>query len=170
VNNKAVYAGSFDPVTYGHLWVIEKSANMYDQVIIAIGNNPDKRYMFSIHERMTMLQDTTKHLDNVIVEAFSDEFLVNYAKRKQANFLIRGIRNNIDYEYERTMRYINSDLNPDITSIFLMPPRKYAEISSSLIKGLIQFNEWETALKKYLPEASFNSLTNYIAHKNNNDK
>lgn len=149
---RAVYAGSFDPVTNGHLWIIRKAVELFDEVIVAIGVNPDKYCSFSVEERLEMLQAVTQEFSNLRVEVFENQFLVNYAQSVGANYIIRGIRTASDYEYERTMRYINTDLHPDITTIFLLPPREYAEVSSTMVKGLVGPQGWEQVIRQYLPE------------------
>ncbi len=158
---KAVYAGSFDPVTNGHLWIIEQSSKIFDNVLVAVGQNADKNYTFSLDERLIMLRHATKKIDNVEITYFSNEFLVNYAQKVNAKFIIRGIRNNHDYDYEKSIRHINADLSEDINTIFLMPPRNYAEVSSSMVKGLIGSNGWEEIAKKYVPKEVLEQL---IAH------
>ncbi|WP_374354229.1 pantetheine-phosphate adenylyltransferase [Chitinimonas sp.] len=150
---RAVYAGSFDPVTNGHLWMIERGYELFDEMIVAIGVNPDKRATFSVEEREDMLREVTQHLPNLKVTSFENQFLVNYARSVGANYILRGIRNPSDYEFERTMRYINSDLVPEVTTTFLMPPRSIAEVSSTMIKGLVGPEGWEEVLKKYVPPA-----------------
>ena len=157
---KAVYAGSFDPVTNGHLWIIQQSAMLFDSLVIAIGENFEKNYTFSLHDRLECLQQVTKKFPNIEVTHFKNEFLVNYAK-----IIVRGIRNAGDYEYEKGMRYINSDLNKDITTVFLFPPRDYAELSSSMVKGLVGSNGWEELVKRYVPQNVFDKL-----HKRYNKK
>ncbi|EEG10574.1 pantetheine-phosphate adenylyltransferase [Pseudogulbenkiania ferrooxidans] len=149
---RAVYAGSFDPVTNGHLWIIRKAVELFDEVIVAIGVNPDKHCSFSVEERLEMLLAVTQEFPNLRVEVFENQFLVNYAQSVGANYIIRGIRTASDYEYERTMRYINTDLHPDITTIFLLPPREYAEVSSTMVKGLVGPQGWELVIRQYLPE------------------
>ena len=149
---KAVYAGSFDPPTIGHIWMIEQGAKLFDELIIAIGINPDKKYTFTEKERIAMLQASTKQFPNVKVKLFSNQYLVNFAQSINAGYILRGIRTENDYAYERGMRYINSDLNPKITTVFLIPPREIVEISSSLIKGLVGPAGWEEMLKKFVPE------------------
>ena len=99
-----------------------------------------------------MLKLSTAHIPNIEVTFFKDEFLVNYATQIGANFIVRGIRNATDYEYERSMRYINSDLNSTIDTVFLMPPRDFVEVSSSMIKGLIGPHGWQEIVQKYLPK------------------
>jgi len=149
---KGVYAGSFDPPTNGHLWMIEQGAQIFDELIVAIGINPAKEYAFSFDERVEMLRKLTKQYHNVTVDSFENEFLVNYAKSVGADYVLRGIRSQGDYEYERVMRNINSDLNPNIMTVFLMPPREIAEVSSSFVKGLIGPKGWEKTIMKYVPE------------------
>ena len=167
---KAVYAGSFDPVTNGHLWIIEQGALLFDKLVVAIGENFDKTYNFSVEERLDFLIEATHKYSNIEVAHFNNEFLVNYAKRVGAKFIIRGIRNNTDYEYERNMRNINSDLNKDITTIFLLPPRKYAEVSSNMVRGLVGSNGWEGLVKKYVPDNVYNKLAkHYETQKNAKD-
>ena len=155
---KGIYAGSFDPPTNGHVWMFEQGAALFEDFVVAVGINPDKRYTFSIDERLEMLREITRNHKNVTVDTFENQFLVNYAKIIGAGYIIRGIRSEGDYEFERGMRHINSDLNPDITTIFLMPPRQIAEISSSLVKGLIGPEGWRDIVRKYVPDVVYNKL------------
>jgi len=152
VMKKGVYAGSFDPPTNGHLWMIEQGARLFDEVIVAIGINPDKKYTFSLNERVEMLRNITEKCQNITVDSFENQFLVNYAESVQAGYILRGIRSESDYEYERAMRNINGDLNPNIVTIFLMPPREIAEISSSFVEGLVGPDGWEKIVEKYVPK------------------
>ncbi len=165
---KAIYAGSFDPITNGHLWVIDKSAAIFDELIIAVGDNPDKKYTFSLEQRLSLLESSLAHYPNIKIGHFNGEFLVNYAKRIGATHIVRGIRNSQDYEYEKTMRYINSDLCSDIDTVFLMPPRNYAEVSSSLIKGLVGANGWEEVVAKYVPKEALDALIKINEDKHGN--
>jgi len=139
---KAVYAGSFDPITNGHLWIVEQAIELFDEVVVAIGGNPDKKYTFSLEDRLAALRESLEVIGDVHVDSFANEFLVNYAQSVGAQYIIRGIRNVGDYEFERGMRHINNDLQPNITTVFLMPPREIAEVSSSLVKGLIGPDGW----------------------------
>ena len=150
---KAVYAGSFDPITNGHLWMIQEAVELFDEVVIAIGVNPNKKYTFSVEERLAMIRLATVGITNIKVTAFENQFLVDYAQSIQANYILRGIRTAFDYEYERTMRHINADIYPSIHTLFLMPPREYAEVSSTMIKGLIGPAGWEKLIAQYLPAA-----------------
>ena len=139
----AVYAGSFDPLTNGHLWMIRQGARMFDELIVAMGDNPDKRYTFS-HE--------------VRIAEFHNRFLVDFANEHGATFMLRGIRSTQDYEYERVMRHINADMAPKVCTVFLMPPRDTAELSSSMVKGLIGPEGWEGQVSRYVPHNVFAML------------
>lgn len=160
---RGVYAGSFDPVTNGHLWMIEHGVQLFDEMIIAIGENPDKRYTFGQDERLAMLRETTAHLPNLRVETFENRFLVDYAREEGAHYILRGIREAADYEFERKMRYVNADLAPHIDTVFLMPPREIAEISSTMVKGLVGPHGWEGVVRQYVPAAVFERLLNWQA-------
>lgn len=149
---RGVYAGSFDPVTHGHLWMIEQGAALFDELIVAIGQNPNKQCTFEVEERLAMLRDVSSHLPNVTVAVFDHQFLVNYASCVDAQYILRGIRSASDYEFERTMRYINGDLQPEIHTLFLMPPREIAEVSSTMVKGLAGPQGWQEVVRQYLPE------------------
>lgn len=155
---KAVYAGSFDPPTNGHSWMIQQGARLFDVLIIAIGTNAAKKCAFSLPERVEMLTNITRQYQNIKIDTFQNQFLVNYAKSVGADYILRGIRSEGDYEYERVMRHINSDLNYDVLTVFLLPPREIEEISSSFIKGLIGPQGWKEIIRKYVPEAVYEKL------------
>jgi pantetheine-phosphate adenylyltransferase len=146
-----VYAGTFDPVTLGHLWMIEQGSILFDTLVVAIGTNFEKQEFFSLNERIALLKKSTYRYPNVKIDEFSGQFLIRYSESIGAQFILRGIRNPSDYEYERALRHINSDLNPAITTVFLMPPREISEVSSSIVKGLVGSEGWETILGKYVP-------------------
>jgi pantetheine-phosphate adenylyltransferase len=148
---RAVYAGSFDPITLGHLWMVENGSQLFDELVVAIGVNPEKRCLFPLDERMQMLREVTGHLPNVRVASFENLFLVHYARQVQAGFILRGVRNEQDYQYERGMRYVNEELDGDIKTVLLVPPRGLVEVSSSFVKGLVGPNNWEAVLNKYVP-------------------
>jgi pantetheine-phosphate adenylyltransferase len=148
---KAIYAGSFDPLTSGHLWVIEQGAMLFDELVVAIGVNPTKSCDFTLDERLDMLTETIKHFPNIEVDSYLNKYLIDYAQKKQASFILRGIRNETDYAYERTMRNINGDLDKNVSTVFLMPPRDLAEVSSSMVKSMIGPDGWENIVSKYLP-------------------
>ena len=150
---RCVYAGSFDPITFGHLWMIEQGSRMFDELVVAIGINPDKRYLFTLEERLTALRSATQSLPSVRVASYENLYLVTYAKQIGANFILRGVRNEQDYGYERGMRYVNAEFDPNIQTIFLIPPRQLCEVSSSFVKGLVGPRGWEHILPKYVPTA-----------------
>jgi pantetheine-phosphate adenylyltransferase len=149
----AIYAGSFDPPTNGHLWMIERGAEIFDRLIVAIGVNPAKKSMFTVCERMAMLQASTEHLKNITVASFTNRYLIHYAKSLGALFILRGIRNATDQEFERMLQNVNRDIAPEITTVFMMGPREYLDISSSLVKGLVGPDGWEELVAKYVPPA-----------------
>lgn len=155
---RAVYAGSFDPVTKGHLWMIEHGVALFDEMVVAVGENPDKKYTFSVSEREAMLRETLVHIPRIHVTTFENKFLVNYAQSIGANYILRGIRESSDYEFERKMRYVNADLAPQIDTVFLMPPREIAEISSTMVKGLVGPDGWEEVIRHYVPAPVYRRL------------
>ena len=148
----AVYAGSFDPLTIGHLWMIEQGVSLFDRLVVAIGINPEKRYTFTLEDRLEMLRKSLKQFRNLSVTSFSNSYLIDYAQSIGATHILRGIRSESDYEYERTMRNINGDLDSAICTVFLMPPRHIAEVSSSMVKGLVGPKGWQKVVRKYVPE------------------
>ena len=158
---RAVYAGSFDPVTHGHMHMIREGARMFDELVVAIGSNPDKRYTFGLDERLEFLRLSVAGIENVKLDHFENMFLVDYANTLEADYILRGIRNPNDYEYERGMRHINEDMNPRVVTVFLIPPRQISEVSSSFVKGLVGPRGWERVVKEYLPAAIYD---HFIAH------
>jgi len=153
-----VYAGSFDPLTVGHLWMIEEGARLFDRLLVAVGENPDKKCTFTLEERLSMLEDSTRQFKNVTVSAFSNRYLIRYAQAEGATHILRGIRTGSDYEFERTMRNINGDLDAGICTVFLMPPRGIAEVSSSMVRGLIGPVGWRRVVRKYVPDGVYQRL------------
>ncbi len=153
-----VYAGSFDPLTIGHLWMIEQGARLFDRLIVAVGINPDKHYTFTLPARLDMLRASLRRYHNVTVTSFSNRYLIDYAHLVRATHILRGIRSESDYEYERTFRNINGDLDAGICSVFLMPPRDIAEVSSSMVKGLVGPKGWQKVVRKYVPEPVYRHL------------
>lgn len=155
----AVYAGTFDPLTIGHLWMVEQGARIFDKLIVAVGVNPSKHCMFSVEERIKMIfESSAEENQNISIGTISSKYLVDYAKEMGAEYVVRGLRNNSDFLFEQTMRNVNGDLNPNITTIFLMPPRDIAEVSSSMVKGLVGPDGWERVVRKYVPVGVFNML------------
>ncbi len=149
---KAVYAGSFDLLTIGHLWMIEAGARLFDRLLVSVGKNPKKQGMFPVEDRVEMLEEVTAGMDNVEVGSFGEQYLFEYAREVETLFLLRGIRDQDDYSFERMMRSFNNDHAPELLSVALLPPRDLEHVSSSFVKELIGFNGWEDVIPKYAPE------------------
>jgi pantetheine-phosphate adenylyltransferase len=154
----AVYAGSFDPLTIGHQWMIQEGVRLFEHLIVAVGINPDKKNTFSLEDRLAMLRESCRQFSNIEVASFSNLYLIDYAKSVAASHILRGIRSAADYEFERTMRNINGDLDPKICTVFLIPPRNIAEVSSSMVKGLIGPAGWRKIVRKYVPAPVYRQL------------
>jgi pantetheine-phosphate adenylyltransferase len=133
----AIYPGSFDPVTNGHLDLIERSAKIYNRLVVAVLRNLEKNPLFSVPERVEMLREVTKVWDNVEVDIF-DGLLVDYARRRGARVILRGIRAISDYEYELQMALMNRKLEPEIETIFMMPAETYSYLSSKMVREIAQ--------------------------------
>jgi pantetheine-phosphate adenylyltransferase len=155
---KAVYAGSFDPITLGHQWIIQQAAPLFDQLVVAIGVNPDKRATFTVEERLRFIRETTSGMATCAVAAFENKYLVDYADQIGAGYIVRGIRNESDFTYERAMRHINSDMRPEVLTVFLMPPRQFAELSSSMVKGMVGPEGWESVVQRCVAPSVFQAL------------
>jgi pantetheine-phosphate adenylyltransferase len=158
MSERAVYAGSFDPPTNGHVWMIEQGARLFNSLIVAVARNPEKGYSYPLEQREQWLREICAPHENVEVTVIENQFLAHYAAKVNARFVIRGIRNEADYQYERGMRYVNSDLNPQLTTAFLMPPRELCEISSSFVKGMIGPDGWASVVENYVPKCVFKDL------------
>ncbi|GMQ47951.1 pantetheine-phosphate adenylyltransferase [Vibrio sp. 10N] len=131
--SRVIYPGTFDPITNGHLDLIERASTMFDEVIIAIAASPSKNTMFTLDERVQFTTEVTKHLDNVTAKGFSG-LLVNFAEDEQANVLIRGLRTTVDFEYEFGLTNMYRRLLPGLESVFLTPAEEHAFISSTLVR------------------------------------
>ena len=144
---KAVYPGSFDPITIGHLDIIKRSSRIFDEVHILISNNIGKKNTFSTEERLEMIKLVTKQYPNVVV-AVDDGLVVNYCKANNVSVIIRGMRNYSDYEAEFSLFQFNRDLNPNVETILMMPTTKNQIVTSSSIKELVKF---DADISKYVP-------------------
>jgi len=129
----AIYPGTFDPVTKGHVDLIERASQIFSKVIVAVAKNPTKKPLFSVDERLGMVQDATKGIKGVEVESF-DGLVIEYARQKGVNVLIRGLRMISDFEYEFQMALTNRRLAQNIETVFLMPSEQYSYLSSTLLK------------------------------------
>lgn len=144
----AVYPGTFDPVTYGHIDLIKRAALIFDHVIVAVAKRPPKEVLFSVEERALMLKEATKDLTRVSVESFSG-LLVDYVKSKQARVMLRGLRMISDFEYEFQMALTNRRLEPEIETIYMMPNEAFCYLSSKLIKEAASLG---ANLKDFVPD------------------
>lgn len=133
MSTKAIYPGTFDPITNGHIDIVTRAATMFTDVVLAIAASPSKKPMFNLEERVALAQSATAHLPNVTVVGFSD-LMANFARTQQANILIRGLRAVADFEYEMQLAHMNRHLMPELESVFLMPSKEWSFISSSLVK------------------------------------
>ncbi|MDY0389409.1 pantetheine-phosphate adenylyltransferase [Desulfobulbus oligotrophicus] len=149
---KGIYAGSFDPPTNGHLWMIEQGARLFSRFYVAIGENSAKKYCFTLDERIEMLEELCSRFPHITVVHFQNKFLVKYAESIGVDCILRGIRNEKDYTYERGMRYVNGNMTDKIQTLFMMSPRNLVEVSSSLIKGLVGSDDWEQIVREYVPD------------------
>lgn len=131
--SRVLYPGTFDPITNGHLDIVERAADMFDEVIIAVAASPSKQTMFTLDERVAFAREVTKHLDNVTAKGFSG-LLVDFAQKEQANVLIRGLRTTVDFEYEFGLTNMYRRLMPGLESVFLTPAEEHAFISSTIVR------------------------------------
>ncbi|MBE9078719.1 pantetheine-phosphate adenylyltransferase [Romeria aff. gracilis LEGE 07310] len=134
----AVYAGSFDPITYGHIDIITRSSRLYERVVVVVSKNPTKRPLFTVDKRMEQIRKSTEHLPNIEVDSFSG-LTVTYARMRQAQVLLRGLRVLSDFEKELQMAHTNKTLADDIETVFLATSTEYGFLSSSLVKEIAQF-------------------------------
>ena len=144
----AIVLGSFDPITYGHIDIIKRSAQLFDEVIVAILVNPDKKYLFTLEEREEMINESIKDFKNVKVDSFSG-LLVNYAKKVDSTVIVRGLRAVSDFEYEMQLTFMNKALDDNIETFYMMANKQYSFISSSIVKGVSGFG---ADLSKFVPK------------------
>lgn len=144
-----VCPGSFDPITNGHLDIIERASQMVDKLIVAVVVNPSKASVFSLKERVELIEEATKHLPNVEVDSFSG-LLIDYMKDRDIKIIVKGLRVITDFEYEFQMALLNKNLAPDIETIFMMTNNKYSYISSSMVKEIAQLG---ANIDEYVPSS-----------------
>jgi len=150
----AIYPGSFDPVTYGHIDIIQRASLLFDKLIVAVLVNPAKKPLFSLEERVHLLEEVTKDIARVEVSNF-DGLLVDYAKKVDATAIIKGLRMISDFEYEFQMALINKKLYPSVETVFLMTNNKYGYLSSSVVKEIAEFGG---CLSEFVPDIVSNEL------------
>ena len=159
---KALYGGSFDPVTHGHVSLILKALKLFDELVIVIGDNPDKKYLFSRADRFAMIWGAIRPLVDdharVKVQYSGNRLLASIAEQNDCSFLVRGVRSVSDCEYEKSMRNINYQIVPGLETVFLMPHRDLADVSSSAVRGMVGLQGWETIVSTMVPDSTLRCL------------
>lgn len=158
---RAIYPGSFDPVTNGHLDVIRRSSKMVDELIVGVLNNNAKMPLFSVEERVRMLEEVTKDIPNVRIYPF-DGLLIDFAAKMEAGVVIRGLRAITDFEYELQMPQTNHKLNPDVETIFLTTSIEYSYLSSTTVKEIASYGG---DITQFVPEAVVGKLEQKMKEK-----
>ena len=161
IPRRAVYAGSFDPITLGHLDVIRRGAKLFDEVVVAVGINTSKATLFSLDERLDMIETSIAEFPNVSCATFSG-LLIQFAKEQKASAIIRGLRAVTDFDYEFQIGLANMDMNPDIETIFLLTSPGNIFISSSIVKEIARFGG---DVSSYLPPAAVTRITRKLGNK-----
>jgi pantetheine-phosphate adenylyltransferase len=156
----AIYPGSFDPVTNGHLDVIQRASHIFEHVIVAVANNTSKKALFTVKERVEFLREATRGMKNVSVETF-DALVIEYARRKKINVLIRGLRMTSDFDYEFQIALTNRRLAEDIETVFLMPSEHVSFVSSSLLKEIAGLN---ADISSFVPKLVERKLKERLRH------
>lgn len=151
----AIYPGTFDPITNGHLDILERAVKLFDRVIITVAKNPSKQPLFNQEERCAMIRSAVKQYKNVEVDTF-DGLLVEYARKKKATSLVRGLRAISDFEYELQMALMNRKLDSTLETVFLMPNEKYTYLNSSIIREIARLGG---DVRDFVPEAVLKALT-----------
>ncbi len=161
MSQRAIYPGTFDPVTYGHIDLIKRACGIFSEVIIAVAHNPQKEPLFTVRERKGFLKKATANLSNVRIEDF-DGLVVDYARKKGIKVLIRGLRMISDFEYEFQMALTNRKLAPDIETIFLMPQETHSYLSSTLLKEAVSLG---ADISCFVPDFVFQVLKEKVKGK-----
>lgn len=143
-----VYPGSFDPVTNGHLDIIQRASRSFDKIIVAVLNNPNKKPLFTVEERMDLLKKVTDNIENIEIDSFSG-LLIDFMAQKNTHIIIKGLRQATDFEYEFQMSLMNKKLSDKIETLFMMANSKYSYLSSSIVKEVALF---DGCIKGLVPE------------------
>lgn len=159
---EAIYPGSFDPITNGHLDIIERGAKIFDKIVVAVLINIDKKGLFNIEERVELIKHATSHIKNVEVVSF-EGLLIDLLKKRNSNLIIKGLRNNVDFDYEAQMALINKNLDSDVETVFMISSPNNSFISSSAVKQIGKFNG---NIDNLVPE----NIKEYILKKIKNNK
>jgi pantetheine-phosphate adenylyltransferase len=156
----AIYAGSFDPPTYGHLDLVERAANLFPKVIVAVGVHPTKKALLSAEERLELLREVCKPYSNVEVDSFQG-LLIEYGRAKGARVIVRGLRAATDFEYELQIAHANADLHPELDTVFLPTRTNYGFISASLVREIASHGG---DIARYAPPAVVTALKRRFGH------
>ena len=164
MKKKCVFAGTFDPPTLGHKDIVMKSLEIFDEVIVAILINPNKKPLFTVEERLAMLKKVFAAYPNVRVMSY-DGLTVDLLRREGVRFYVRGIRNGTDYDYEAQLNFINVDMYKDMITVFLPTRQEFLHISSGLVKDALRFNK---NVDQYVPEEIRDDLKKFVQEAKNN--
>lgn len=150
-----IVAGSFDPITNGHIWLIREALHIVDELIVAVGHNPTKQYCFTKDERERQIRcvlSNTLHSTEYgrLLVSHVSGMLVEYAQQVKADYIIRGIRNSNDFLYEQQIQAVNKKIDSSLHTLYLIPPNEYLEVSSSTVRGLVGFAGWQQVVSKYV--------------------
>ena len=160
VGKLAIYPGTFDPITNGHLDIIQRAVNLFDRVMVGVTTNLAKTPLFSAQERVEMIRNSVSNISNVAVEHF-DGLLMDYAKKKKASVIIRGLRAITDFEFEFQMALVNRKLAENIVTVFLMPNEKYTYLNSTIVKEVAKF---EGDVRSFVPKDVDDRLRKKFTH------
>ena len=159
---RAVYPGSFDPITNGHIYIAERASSLFDELCVAVLHNPQKRATFSVDERQAMAREATSHLPNVRIKSF-ERLLVEFMRREQSRIIIRGLRALSDFEYEFQLALMNRQLAPEIETLFIVTDAQYSYLSSRAIKEVFDFGG---SVQGMVPPGVFRRLRERFPPKN----
>lgn len=135
----AVFPGSFDPITFGHIDIIKRASGLFDEIIVAIGVNTQKKYMFSLDDRLAFLKESFAQIDNIRVDSYTG-LTIDYCKKNKAQFMLRGLRSSIDFEYERSIAQMSKGLDKDIETVLFYTSPEFSAINSTIVREIIKNN------------------------------
>ena len=159
----AIYPGTFDPITNGHLDILERALKLFDKVIITVARNSAKNPLFTEEERLAMMKESVRHLKGVEIDSF-DGLLVDYARKKKATAVVRGLRAISDFEYELQMALMNRKLDEDFVTVFLMPNEKYTYLNSSIVREIAKH---KGNIREFVPPHVLRSLKEKLRQQKN---
>ena len=148
MSNIAIFPGSFDPITLGHESIVRRAIPIFDKIIIAIGENTQKKCMFTLEQRKLWIEKTFADTDKVEADTYN-MLTIDYCKQKNAKYILRGLRNTIDFQYEQNIALINTELEPEIETIFMLTDPRYASVNSSFVREIMNFHG---DVKRFLPQ------------------